>query len=252
MLAATPITATATVFLLSRIPQDLAYHNFADQRVLLGIPNCLNVISNFPFLLVGAWGLFMLMRSGGSGPNPCESNGTLAVLVLLCRRSAHRFRLQLLPPSPRERPTRLGPSADDDWFHGAGRSSNSGTNQRQSRRASLGAFVAPRDFQCFLLESYGMRRTRRLAPVRARAVRLPAGHPAADRGLSVAIHARQRYVISLAIYALAKIFEAADRPIFALGHIVSGHTLKHFAAAASACRLLRMLRLRTPIPRQAL
>ena len=40
--------------------------------------------------------------------------------------------------------------------------------------------------------------------------------------------------------------EAVDRPIFALGRIVSGHRPKHIAAAVSAYGILRMLRLRTP------
>lgn len=51
-------------------------------------------------------------------------------------------------------------------------------------------------------------------------------------------------VVSFLIYGLVKVFEAADRPIFAGGHIVSGHTLKHFAAALSAFWILRMLQLR--------
>lgn len=53
--------------------------------------------------------------------------------------------------------------------------------------------------------------------------------------------------ISLGLYALAKLFEAADRPIFAVLRIVSGHTLKHIAAALSAYWIVRMLRLRRAI-----
>jgi len=37
-------------------PQPPAYHDFADQRPLLGLPHALNVISNMPFLIVGALG----------------------------------------------------------------------------------------------------------------------------------------------------------------------------------------------------
>ena len=36
-----------------RVAQDPAYHQFADTRPLLGIPNSLNVLSNLPFALVG-------------------------------------------------------------------------------------------------------------------------------------------------------------------------------------------------------
>ncbi|KAK7328282.1 hypothetical protein VNO77_22385 [Canavalia gladiata] len=41
------------------IPQSQEYHNFADQRNFFGIPNALNVISNFPFLVIGLVGLVL-------------------------------------------------------------------------------------------------------------------------------------------------------------------------------------------------
>jgi hypothetical protein len=58
-------------------------------------------------------------------------------------------------------------------------------------------------------------------------------------------------LISLAIYAGAKAFEEADKPIFRAREIVSGHTLKHIAAAISAYWILRMLQRRAPIPIKA-
>jgi hypothetical protein len=48
-------------------------------------------------------------------------------------------------------------------------------------------------------------------------------------------------------YALAKALEALDKPIFAAGHIVSGHTLKHLAAAAAGYCILHMLQRRRPV-----
>lgn len=50
---------------LPAIPQDLTYHNFADQRELLGVPHFWNVVSNVPFVLIGAAGLVLLLRDGG-------------------------------------------------------------------------------------------------------------------------------------------------------------------------------------------
>ncbi|KAJ1435019.1 hypothetical protein SESBI_05391 [Sesbania bispinosa] len=41
------------------IPQSQEYHNFADQRNFFGIPNALNVLSNFPFLVIGLIGLVL-------------------------------------------------------------------------------------------------------------------------------------------------------------------------------------------------
>src|SRR5688572_7348058 len=39
------------------IAQDPSYHRFADDRTMLGIPNCLNVLTNLPFAVVGFLGL---------------------------------------------------------------------------------------------------------------------------------------------------------------------------------------------------
>ncbi len=44
-------------FLIPPIPQDLEYHQFADQRSVFGVPNFWDVISNAPFLLIGLIGL---------------------------------------------------------------------------------------------------------------------------------------------------------------------------------------------------
>ena len=53
--------------------------------------------------------------------------------------------------------------------------------------------------------------------------------------------------IVVGLYALAKALETFDRPIFAVGHFVSGHTLKHLAAAAAGYCILRMLQKRRPV-----
>lgn len=57
LMAALSAVAVAIAFLLPPIPQDPAYHAFADRSVLLGIPNFWNVASNLPFVLVGILGL---------------------------------------------------------------------------------------------------------------------------------------------------------------------------------------------------
>jgi len=44
------------LLLLPPVPQDQSYHQFADQRTILGIPNFWNVASNLPFVAVGAAG----------------------------------------------------------------------------------------------------------------------------------------------------------------------------------------------------
>jgi hypothetical protein len=52
----------AALLLLPPTPQDQSYHRFADGRTLLGIPNFWNVVSNLPFIAVGAVGLRQFYR----------------------------------------------------------------------------------------------------------------------------------------------------------------------------------------------
>jgi len=44
------------VAMVDPVPQDPLYHVFADQRPIAGVPNFLNVMSNLPFLLIGIMG----------------------------------------------------------------------------------------------------------------------------------------------------------------------------------------------------
>jgi hypothetical protein len=50
------------LLLVAPIPQDPAYHRFADARTIFGVPNFWNVASNLPFLLAGALGLLQSRR----------------------------------------------------------------------------------------------------------------------------------------------------------------------------------------------
>ena len=56
------VIAVTVVFGVPPIPQDPAYHNFADRRVIAGIPNFWDVISNGAFLAVGMLGLWRLFQ----------------------------------------------------------------------------------------------------------------------------------------------------------------------------------------------
>jgi Ceramidase len=54
--------ALIVAYLLGPIPQDPAYHDFADSRALLGVRNFWNVATNAPFLLVGVAGIALSSR----------------------------------------------------------------------------------------------------------------------------------------------------------------------------------------------
>ena len=53
----------AGLLLVPPIPQSQLYHAFADQRTLCGVPHFWNVVSNLPFILVGALGLMHVRRN---------------------------------------------------------------------------------------------------------------------------------------------------------------------------------------------
>jgi hypothetical protein len=56
------IASLVALLPLPPLLQDQAYHQFADQRELFGIPNFWNVVSNLPFVVVGAVGLLRFHR----------------------------------------------------------------------------------------------------------------------------------------------------------------------------------------------
>ena len=70
MLLAISVAAVAGVLLLPRIPQDPAYHLFADQRTVLGIANFWNVASSLPFIVAGLAGIWLVASRKTSGGVP--------------------------------------------------------------------------------------------------------------------------------------------------------------------------------------
>lgn len=64
ILAAITLLLFAFELSLQPILQRVSYHNFADQRSWLGVPNAWNVLSNISFALAGAWGLYLLFLPG--------------------------------------------------------------------------------------------------------------------------------------------------------------------------------------------
>jgi hypothetical protein len=62
LLALVALLAIGAVFFVPRIPQDPAYHLFADTRTIAGVPNFWNVASNIGYLIVGVWGLVQVRR----------------------------------------------------------------------------------------------------------------------------------------------------------------------------------------------
>jgi hypothetical protein len=257
---ATVLVAIVAIFLLPPIPQSEVYHLFADKRTLFGIPNCLNLVSNLLFLLVGVLGVYhVLSRPKVSvARRPAATSPSSEVTT---SREATFF-------DPRERWSYFA------FFAGVAMTAfGSAYYHFDPRDGTLLWDRIPMaiGFMALVAATVGERVSVKagmqiLAPLMALGagsvvywdVTQEGGHGDLRPYVLVQFGAvlvilllvglfPSRYtrgvdlVAALAIYGFAKIFEAADGSIFALGGIVSGHTLKHIAAAISAYWILRML-----------
>jgi hypothetical protein len=236
--------------LFPRTPQPLSYHQFADLRNWLGIPNFGDVASNILFLAAGLWGLVFLCRKsnrerfidarerwpyvfvflgllltacGSAYYHLAPDNARLVwdrlpmtvaftplVAAMLAERINVKLGLWLLPVL-----IAVGIASVLQWHfseqQGAGDLRFYGAVQLYALLALLAALLLP---------------------------------PRYTRGSDLLVVA--------GLYVLAKICETADRPIFSWGHLVSGHTLKHLAAGAAGLCILRMLQKRQPVPQRGM
>ncbi|HEY9079262.1 ceramidase domain-containing protein [Magnetovibrio sp.] len=74
--------AAAMLIFVAPISQPLAYHDFADLRDWLGIPNFGDVMSNVPFIAVGLYGLWVLSRQRGHGNWTADARLPLAAFFI--------------------------------------------------------------------------------------------------------------------------------------------------------------------------
>jgi hypothetical protein len=248
LLLASAVAIAIVALLLPPLPQPLAYHQFADQRSWLGIPNFGDVASNLGFALVGIWGLIFLLHSEQEKPNRFASPGErwpylimFAGMLLTAFGSAY---YHLAPDNARLVWDRLPMTIVFMSLVAAV------IAERISLRAGLlllplllaiGA-ASVLQWRMSELHAHGDLRFYAAVQVYAIVVLLLAllSPPKYTRGSD--------FAVVVGFYILAKILEIADRQVFALGHIVSGHTLKHLAAAAGGYWILRMLEKRVPIP----
>ena len=223
------VASLGGVLLLPPIPQDQSYHQFADQRTILGVPNFWNVVSNLPFLAVGAAGLrrfrtdpatvvfflgVFLTGVGSSYYHWNPNDDTLfwdrlpmtlsfaAILALVVKERASERAGALL----------LWPALATGLF-------------------SLLVWRWTDDLRIYFWVQF-----------------FP--------GLAVVLLFllyRPKYsgtfywVVAGLLYALAKVFEFTDKAIYSAGNLLSGHTLKHLAAAGACFAILRYFQTRRPI-----
>ena len=237
LLAFVILMAFSLLLSSSPIPQPVEYHRFADTRGWLFIPNALNVISNLPFVIIGALGLKLLptrqthsikledslmayrllwlgtflLGFGSAYYHLSPDNDTLVwdrlpiALSLMALNSivigeflSDKWGRKLLLPL-----VLFGLFATAYWWW--------------TERQEAG------DVRLYLLSQF--------IPMLAIPVLLLCFKTQHKNTLA--------YLLLLLVYSLAKLAEHFDHEIFAFTGIISGHTLKHLFAAAGLYILLR-------------
>lgn len=243
------IAALCAVLFLPSIAQDRAYHNFADQRTMLGIPHVFNVISNVAFVVVGAAGVFFILRHGKKQPggpwiDPWERWPFLVLFVGVGLTGFGSAYYHLAPTTARlfwdRLPMTIVFMSLFDVIIGERISLRAG---RRLFLPLLGAGIASVVYWHLGeirgtgdLRFYGLVQFFPLLAIPLILLLFPPRYTRTADLFGV-----------VGWYGLAKIFELLDGQVFAFGGVVSGHTLKHLASAAAAYWILRMLRLRRPL-----
>lgn len=242
------ITGIILTFSFPPLPQDQEYLRFADNRSLWGIQNFGDIVSNIPFSLVGILGLLTLKRSWKDKTRFTQQSEALPFAVA--------FTGLIL----------LGPCSA--YFHWA-----PGNDTLIWDRLPM-TLVFMAFFSIIIAERIHLKAGLALLPVLMAVgigsviywnVTESAGQGdlrpyALVQFLPILIiplilisfkplyTGAQHLVEVIVWYGLAKVFELLDSWIFAFTHqLVSGHTLKHLAAAVGIFGLVKYIRVRQKI-----
>lgn len=217
------------LLLLPPFTQDQNYHDFADQRTILGIPHFWNVVSNLPFIAVGVVGLGQFRR-----------NPAIAFFFLAITMTGFGSGYYHLDPNDRtlfwdRLPMAIGfmiilAIAVEDRLD-----------------AKIGAIllwplIAVGVFSPLLwrwtgdLRLYGWVQFFPCIALPLLFVLFPPKYSGTTYWVAAAV-----------LYAFAKLAEFYDSAIYSFGSILSGHTLKHVAAAAACFAILRYFQKRQRI-----
>ena len=228
LLVALAAVAVAVTMWLPPIPQDQAYHVFADRRTMFGVPNFLNVASNLAFLVVGTVGLGLAARAQRAGDR--WRFGLLASGVALTGLGSAYYHLR--PSDATLVWDRLPLAVVFGAFFAL-----VVEDRLTGRRAGLFLLLAALGPASVLywrltddLRVYGLVQFFPLVAIPLILALFPGGTlRGGDLGLVILW------------YGAAKMAEVADADVLAAGDVVSGHTLKHLLAAAAAARGLVVL-----------
>jgi len=209
--------------------QDQSYHQFADQRELFGVPNFWNVASNLPFIVVGAIGLAQIRRDA--------TTFVLFAGIFLTGFGSSYYHLD--PNDETLFWDRLPMTLCFAAILAAV------VEERVDAKAGamlLRPLLAIGIFSLLLwrwTDDLRLYAWAQFFPFLALLLIL---------SLFPAKYTDTPYWVgAAALYALAKLLEYYDHEVYSFGGIVSGHTLKHLAAAAACFAILKLFQVRRPL-----
>ena len=233
--------AIVAAALVPPIPQDPAYHHLADTRTFVGIPNALNVLSNAPFVLVGALGAWAVRPGGREGARFIEGRERWPWAVFFVGLFLTGFGsayYHLAPDNERLMWDRLPLAVALMGLFAAVITERIGVRVGVALLVPLVAVGLASVLWWHAGEIRGRGDLRLYAlvqfyPLVAVPLMLYLWSPRYTLGGAV--------LVTVAVYGFAKVFELLDAPILQMGSVVSGHTLKHLLAGGAGYVIVWMV-----------
>ncbi|MBU0482953.1 MAG: ceramidase [Proteobacteria bacterium] len=228
---------------LDPIAQDTSYHDFVDFRKMFGVSNFWNFISNLPFILVGFLGIVRCQRAGRKKVSLFnQAEFTFFMGIFLTGFGSAYY--HLAPDNETLVSDRIPMTIAFMAF-------SSMIVQEYLNREWGKKLLAPllflgvcSVFYWAITENLGYGDLRPYILVQFLPILI---FPVTIFLLKSERFTRIDMLIFLLFYLAAKVFEHFDLGIYDFGNLVSGHTLKHFAAAAGGYWLLKVLNNATKI-----
>jgi hypothetical protein len=228
----------AAAMLLPPVPQPLAYHDFADQRDAFGVDNFLDVVSNVAFLLAGFAGLYVVFSGRARFEFPAERWPYAVFFTGVLLTAAGSAWYHLAPDNESLFWDRLPMTIA---FMGL---VSSQVVDRIGVRAGL-LLLGPALLAGLASVAWWIV-TERAGAGNVLPYALLQGYAVIVLLMMAVLHP-SRYTRGNDLYyifgwyVLAKLLETFDAQVLAVGQLVSGHSLKHLAAAVAAFVACRML-----------
>jgi hypothetical protein len=217
------------------VAQPAHHHDFADQRMLAGVPYAMDVLSNLPFAWAGLYGAWLLWRAPAGGISNMQRAMAALFFGGLLVTAAGSAWYHLHPDDAGLVIDRFAMSIAFAGLLGlavAGR-----VSERAGAVLGLAVLLlAPVAVQTWAATGNVLP----WAVVQFGGVLLIAGL-AIVRPLPGALHVR--WLLVLLAYGVAKAFEMQDHALYAFtGEWLSGHSMKHLVAALAALPVIAAVR----------